>query len=63
MSRAIVGTRGIREQSIVKQPEGGSGRIRCPKCQNICSAAIDNATGRNVLRCGGCGVQFTSAPL
>lgn len=63
MSRAIVGTRGIREQSIIKQPEGGTGRIRCTKCQQIAVAAVDTASGRNVLRCNGCGTQFTSTPL
>jgi hypothetical protein len=64
MSRAIVGTQGIRDHvTTSKQPEGGTGRIRCPSCQGIAARTTDTITGAKVLRCGGCGKQFSSTPL
>lgn len=64
MSRAVVGTKGIRDRVAVgKQPEGGTGRIRCPKCQNIAAVSTDTITGAKVLHCHGCGQQYSSTPL
>jgi len=63
MSRIIRGTQDAKGRIMLKQAEGGMGRIRCPKCQCLAIDAIDSRTGTKVKRCQGCGNQFTLTPM
>ena len=47
---------------IQKQPEGGTGRTRCMKCQCIVTAQRQGS-GQMVMKCSGCGAAYTSSPL
>lgn len=62
MSKIIRGTRDAKNRTILKQPQGGVGRVRCPKCQNLAIAELDGQ-GRQTYRCTGCGSILTSRPL
>ena len=63
MSRVIRGTKDLKNRIVMKSPQGGTGRIRCPKCQGLAVPATDNATGQPVLQCSGCGTKFSSKPM
>lgn len=55
MAKIITGTRDAKNRAtILKQPQGGSGRLRCPKCQQLAIAELDGA-GKPVHKCQGCG--------
>jgi uncharacterized C2H2 Zn-finger protein len=47
---------------VIRQPEGGLGKIRCPKCH---SAAVPARTqdGTLVNRCPMCGTEWRSTPM
>ncbi len=62
MSKVIRGTRDAKNRVLLKQPQGGAGRVRCPKCQNLAILEQD-AQGATQYRCSGCGSILTSRPL
>lgn len=47
---------------IQKQPEGGVGRLRCPKCQGLCVQQA-RPDGTPVMACGSCGAAFTRTSM
>jgi hypothetical protein len=55
--RIIRGTRDAKGNVFQKQPAGGTGRIRCMKCQNLCTRQR-MPDGREVMKCGGCGAAY-----
>lgn len=60
--KIIRGTQDSKGVVYQKQPEGGTGRMRCMKCGQICSATrLPNGTP--VMQCGGCGATHTTAAL
>lgn len=60
MSKIIRGTLDARNRAVIlKQPQGGSGRLRCPKCQNLAVAELDGA-GKPIHKCQGCGSTLKS---
>lgn len=62
MAKIIRGTRDAKNRTILKQPQGGAGRVRCPKCQNLAIAGVDGS-GKPIYQCTGCGSILTSKPL
>lgn len=62
MSKIIRGTLDRKNRTILKKPEGGVGRIRCPKCQQL---ALPEKNGQNEpqYRCMGCGSILKSQPM
>lgn len=60
--RIIRGTRDAKGNIITKQQEGGVARVRCMKCQNLAVPTI-LANGKQVLKCQGCGANYTSTPM
>lgn len=54
MSKIIRGTLDKKNRTILKSPEGGVGRIRCPKCQQL-AIPEQGAQGQPQYRCLGCG--------
>jgi hypothetical protein len=52
--RSRQNAQGVRFQ---KQPEGGTGRTRCMKCQGICTTQ-HLPSGQLVHKCGGCGASY-----
>lgn len=62
MSKIIRGTQDAKNRTILKQPAGGAGRVRCPKCQNLAVQEVAG-DGKPRYRCTGCGSTITSKPL
>jgi ribosomal protein S27E len=56
--RIIRGTKDAKGNVISRTPEGGVGRIRCMRCQNLCTSAM-MPDGTSVMRCAACGANFT----
>lgn len=63
MSRAISGTKDLKNRTVLKQPEGGTGRMRCPSCQGIATATYDATTGVEVHKCQKCGRSYTKQAM
>lgn len=60
MSKIIRGTLDAKTRAtILKQPDGGSGRLRCPKCQGLAIGELDGA-GKPIYKCQGCGSTIKS---
>lgn len=55
--RIIRGTQDNKGNVITKAPEGGVGRVRCMKCQMICTQ-VTLTTGQVVMQCGSCGSNY-----
>lgn len=48
--KVIRSVRDTRGNVVQKQPSGGAGRLRCPKCHGLCTTqAMPN--GKSVMRC------------
>lgn len=60
--KIIRGTRDAKGNVIIKQQEGGVGRVRCMKCQRL-AIPVRLANGKEVLQCQGCGAQFTRSSM
>ncbi len=60
--KIIRGTKDNKGNVFQKTPEGGVGRQRCMKCQNICTSQR-LPDGKQVMKCGGCGASYTVSPL
>jgi hypothetical protein len=48
--KVIRSVRDTRGNVIQKQPTGGAGRLRCPKCKGICTSQT-MPNGKSVMRC------------
>jgi hypothetical protein len=60
MAKLIRGTLDAKNRAtLLKQPQGGTGRLRCPKCQGLAIAELDG-TGKPVHKCQGCGAVIKS---
>jgi ribosomal protein S27E len=55
--KVIRSVQDARGNIIQKQPEGGVGRTRCMKCQNLCTMQ-SLPDGTQVMRCGACGANY-----
>ena len=62
MSKIIRGTQDKKNRVILKSPDGGVGRIRCPKCQQLAIPEQDGE-GKQMYRCLGCGSIMKSQML
>lgn len=62
MSKIIRGTQDAKKRTILKQPQGGVGRVRCPKCQGLATSEV-GGNGKVQHRCGSCGSVLTSRPM
>lgn len=60
--KILVGTRDLKGNVTLHQPEGGTGRIRCMKCQNLCTPQR-RADGSQTMKCGACGAEYSSRPM
>lgn len=60
--KIIRGTQDARGVVYQKQPEGGTGRLRCMKCQQI-MAKVRLANGQEVVQCQGCGASHTTSSM
>ena len=60
--RIIRSVRDTKGNTIQKQPQNGAGRIRCMKCQQLCTAVL-RPDGSKVIQCQGCGAQYSSRGL
>lgn len=60
--RIIRGTQDAKGNIFQKQPEGGTGRMRCMKCQCLV-VPVTLAGGKQVMQCMGCGANHTTAPM
>jgi hypothetical protein len=48
---------------VQKMPAGGVGRLRCPRCNGVCTAT-NYPNGKRVLKCGGpCGGSYVVGAL
>ena len=54
MSKIIRGTLDRKNRTILKRPEGGVGRIRCPKCLQL-AIPEQSGAGQPQYKCLGCG--------
>lgn len=60
--KIIRGTQDNKGNVFEKQPEGGTGRMRCMKCsQLVVPSAL--ADGRQVMQCIGCGANHVSTSM
>lgn len=57
MKRIRTGVAAGRNKVVLKQPEGGMRRLRCPKCQQLAAPAV-RSNGAEVYRCA-CGVEYS----
>lgn len=63
MSRRIVPVvKGDKDVSIIKEAEGGVGRMRCPKCQNL-AVVSTTAKGKKVKACPVCGAMLIETKM
>lgn len=62
MSKIIRGTLDKKNRTILKQPDGGVGRIRCPRCQQL-AIPEQSSTGEAQYKCLGCGSVLKSQRL
>lgn len=61
MAKIIRGTVDSKNRMILKQPEGGVGRLRCPRCPGLAIPQV--STQGQIYVCGSCGAVITSKPL
>lgn len=62
MSKIIRGTLDNKNRTILKQPDGGPGRLRCPKCQGLAIQQL-GGDGKPQHKCQGCGSIIKVTPL
>lgn len=60
--KIIRSVRDARGNTFQKQPQGGVGRTRCPKCSNLCIAQR-MPDGKEVMACQGCGANYVSQSM
>lgn len=63
MAKLIRGTLDAKGNTVLKEPEGGVGRVRCPKCQQLAIPMTHPQTGKAMYQCQGCGSYITSKPF
>lgn len=47
---------------VLREPEGGLGKIRCPRCHAVAVPARTQ-NGTLVKRCPSCGTEWQSVPM
>lgn len=60
--KIIRSVRDAKGNTFQKQPAGGTGRIRCPKCSMIATPQLLPG-GKSVMQCGSCGANYTMTGL
>lgn len=60
--KIIRGTQDAKGNVFQKQPDGGTGRLRCMKCGQL-AIATTLTTGKAVMQCQGCGMQSTISAM
>lgn len=60
--KIIRGTQDAKGVVYQKQPDGGTGRMRCMKCQGLMTKQR-LADGTEVVKCGGCGANHKVVAL
>lgn len=60
--KIIRGTQDAKGRVFQKQPEGGTGRMRCMKCSCLMTNVV-TPDGKSVIQCGGCGAMHTTAGM
>jgi hypothetical protein len=60
--KIIRGTQDAKGNVFEKQPDGGTGRMRCMKCHQLVTPQT-MPDGKQVMQCGGCGATHTSSPM
>lgn len=56
--KIIRSVKDARGNIIQKQPPGGIGRLKCPKCQRGVTTAKVMPNGKRVLSCNSCGASY-----
>lgn len=62
MAKIIRGTLDNKNRTILKQPDGGSGRLRCPRCKQLAIQTL-GPDGKVQFNCQGCGSVLKANPL
>jgi hypothetical protein len=57
MPKIIRSVRDTRGNVIQKQPAGGAGRLKCPRCSGNCTAQ-SMPNGKRVMACQKCGASY-----
>jgi hypothetical protein len=60
--RIIRGTQDAKGVIYQKQPDGGTGRMRCMKCTSLVVQATLH-DGKQVMQCTGCGANHTVSSM
>lgn len=60
--KLIRGTQDAKGNVFTKTPDGGTGRMRCMKCQGLV-VATRMADGKQVMQCQSCGANHTTASM
>ncbi len=60
--KLIRGTQDAKGNIFTKVPEGGTGRMRCMKCQGLV-IATRTASGKAVMQCQSCGANHTVSQM
>jgi hypothetical protein len=60
--KIIRGTQDAKGNVFQKQPEGGTGRLRCMKCTSLITPQV-LPDGSRVMQCGGCGANHTISAM
>ncbi len=55
--RVLRGTKDIKGNKLFKQPAGGSGRLRCMRCQGL-ATPFTLTDGKQAMRCNTCGAVY-----
>jgi hypothetical protein len=56
--RIIRSVRDARGNIIQKQPPGGAGRLKCPKCQRGVCSSKQMPNGKRIMSCTSCGASY-----
>lgn len=61
--RTIQRARQVGGVTVIKSATpGGMRKVRCPKCHGM-AVPSKNAQGKDILKCGQCGCEFSSRPM
>ncbi len=63
MQRIIRSVKDARGNIIQKQPPGGLGRLKCPKCQHGVCVAKTYPNGKRVQSCQSCGASYVTGAM
>ena len=61
--RTIQRAKQVGNITVVKSASaGGMRKVRCPKCHGL-AVPCKNAQGKDILKCGQCGQEFSSRKM